>query len=121
MATVVPSITRRGDAPNQDFIANFPAMVLNDSGQWVSIPGHKLLSFSVTGTFGTGGAVTITESNVDATLAGVTGAQVDETVIAVVSSAGINVVPTGIAASYRARVDVGDGTTTLAVKFYFGR
>lgn len=126
MALITPTIIKRGNEnAESDIIVAWSNMTFatTDSGVWVAFPGFILKSYSVYGTFGSGGAATLTQSNVNAAnQAGISGAQPDEGIISVVASPGGLTGWTGAqSASYRARIDVGDGTTSLTVRMFFGK
>lgn len=123
MATRSPTIKRRGTGQGSaDIIVTVSGLLTGDDMAWFSEPGAVLRSYSVRGTFGAAGNLSVKASGADATdSAFVSGAQADESLIGTAMTVAQTV--TGgqytAAPSYRVVVGGGDGTTNLTAILYF--
>jgi len=113
MAVVVPTRVDERDA----ILLTWAALANGDTGTPFDLPAHAGRTFQVTGTFGTGGSVTLEGSNVGATFFALTDPQGN----AITKTAAAGEEVTEAPRYVRPIVTAGDGTTALTVTLYCRR
>jgi len=116
MATVKPTMTElQNSGEGRAWKVEWAAMANGDDGEPVQLPGYQDRSVQVTGTFGTGGSVTVQGSNDGSNYAALR--DPSHTTLAF-TAAGIKAI---LEATERVRpaVTAGDETTALTVTMFF--